>query len=46
MTLTLNLAENCVRAGREHAATLGVAACHGTKHPKHKKHRKGNSSHK
>jgi uncharacterized protein GlcG (DUF336 family) len=27
MTLTLDLAENCVRAGREHAATLGVAAC-------------------
>jgi uncharacterized protein GlcG (DUF336 family) len=27
MTLTLDLAENCVRAGREHAATLGVAVC-------------------
>jgi uncharacterized protein GlcG (DUF336 family) len=27
MALTLNLAENSVRAGREHAATLGVAAC-------------------
>jgi uncharacterized protein GlcG (DUF336 family) len=27
MTLTLNLAENSVRAGREHAATLGVAVC-------------------
>jgi uncharacterized protein GlcG (DUF336 family) len=27
MTLTLDLAENSIRAGREHAATLGVAAC-------------------
>jgi uncharacterized protein GlcG (DUF336 family) len=27
MTLTLDLAENAVRAGREHAATLGVAVC-------------------
>jgi uncharacterized protein GlcG (DUF336 family) len=27
MTLTLDLAENSVRAGREHAATLGVAVC-------------------
>ncbi len=27
MTLTLDLAEKAVRAGREHASTLGVAAC-------------------
>jgi uncharacterized protein GlcG (DUF336 family) len=27
MTLTLDLAENSVRAGREHAAILGVAVC-------------------
>ena len=27
MTLTLDLAENSLRAGREHAATLGVAVC-------------------
>src|SRR6202046_83820 len=27
MTLTLDLAEKGVRAGREHASTLGVAAC-------------------
>jgi uncharacterized protein GlcG (DUF336 family) len=27
MTLTLDLAENSVRAGREHAITLGVAVC-------------------
>jgi uncharacterized protein GlcG (DUF336 family) len=27
MTLTLDLAETSVRAGREHAATLGVAVC-------------------
>jgi uncharacterized protein GlcG (DUF336 family) len=27
MTLTLELAEKVVRAGREHASTLGVAAC-------------------
>jgi uncharacterized protein GlcG (DUF336 family) len=27
MTLTLDLAEKVVRAGREHASTLGVAAC-------------------
>jgi uncharacterized protein GlcG (DUF336 family) len=27
MTLTLDLAENSVRAGREHATTLGVAVC-------------------
>jgi len=27
MKLTLDLAENCIRAGREHAASLGVAVC-------------------
>lgn len=27
MTLTLDLAEKAVKAGREHAATLGIAVC-------------------
>jgi hypothetical protein len=39
------LAQNGKRLTKKKLA-LGVAGCHGTKHPKHKKHRKRKNSHK